>query len=90
MHIADLVQAQRSFYDHGKTRNFCISCSGFGASRAGNARSRACRFLRALRQDLGKSNMEGYMTELGLTYSELRYIAAHMTRWATKNGCQHR
>ena len=47
-------------------------------------RAREHRLLRALRQDLGKSNMEAYMTEIGLTCSELRYIAAHIHRWAAK------
>lgn len=83
MHIADLVQAQRSFYDHGKTRNLAFRAVAL-ERLAREMCAREHRFLRALRQDLGKSNMEGYMTELGLTYSELRYIAAHMTRWATK------
>lgn len=37
--------------------------------------------LEALRQDLGKSYAEGWMTELGIVLSELRGLQAKLKRW---------
>ncbi len=36
----------------------------------------------ALRQDLGKSREEAYMTEIGMVLSEISYISRHLSRWA--------
>ena len=36
----------------------------------------------ALRADLGKSDTEAYMTEVGLTLSEIRYQMKHIRTWA--------
>ena len=38
--------------------------------------------LHALKQDLGKSHFEGYMTEVGLVKEELRFHLKHMDKWA--------
>ena len=83
MSTADLVQAQRAFFDHGRTKNLAFRAVALERLER-EIRAREHRLLRALRQDLGKSNMEAYMTEIGLTCSELRYIAAHIHRWAAK------
>ena len=48
MHIADLVQAQRSFYDHGKTRNLAFRAVAL-ERLAREMHAREHRFLRALR-----------------------------------------
>ena len=37
--------------------------------------------LRALAQDLGKSDFEGYATEVGITLSEIRYVRKHLSKW---------
>ena len=36
----------------------------------------------ALKRDLGKSNFESYMCEVGLTLSELRYVRRHVKSWS--------
>ena len=38
--------------------------------------------LEALHQDLGKSDTEGYMCEVGLTLSELSYQIKHIRKWS--------
>lgn len=38
--------------------------------------------LQALTEDLGKSSFEGYATELGIVYDEIRHCLAHMYGWA--------
>lgn len=40
------------------------------------------RVLDALKADLGKSHFEGYATELGLVYDEIRTCLSHMGKWA--------
>ena len=35
----------------------------------------------ALREDLGKSETEAYMTEIGLTIAEINYALKHLRRW---------
>jgi aldehyde dehydrogenase (NAD+) len=37
--------------------------------------------LRAVAQDLGKSDFEGYATEVGITLSEIRYVRKHLSKW---------
>lgn len=83
METAELVRAQRDFFETNKTKS--IAFRTVALERLGREiRAREHRLLRALRQDLGKSNMEGYMAEIGLALSELQYVAAHMKRWAAK------
>lgn len=38
--------------------------------------------LEALKADLGKSEFEGYATELGIVYDEISYCLSHMYGWA--------
>ena len=38
----------------------------------------------ALKQDLGKSDFEAYMTEVGMTLSELNYVEKHLRSWIKK------
>ena len=39
------------------------------------------RVLAALREDLGKAPFEGYATELGIVYDEIRTCLSHLSRW---------
>lgn len=43
--------------------------------------------LAALQEDLGKSETEGYMCEIGLTLSEIRYQMRHLRRWMKGKSC---
>lgn len=38
--------------------------------------------LAALQQDLGKSNYEGYLTEIGVTYQEIDFHIKHVKHWS--------
>ena len=39
------------------------------------------RLLKALKEDLGKSHTEGYMTEIGVVYGEIRELMHHLPKW---------
>ena len=41
----------------------------------------------ALHADLRKSPFESYMSETGMVLDELRYIAKHLEKWQSPNGC---
>lgn len=40
------------------------------------------KILSALTADLGKTSFEGYMCEVGLALSEIRYVKRHLKKWA--------
>lgn len=39
------------------------------------------QLLKALKEDLGKSHTEGYMTEIGVVYGEIRELMHHLPKW---------
>lgn len=41
----------------------------------------------ALKKDLGKSDVESYMCETGMTLSELSYMIKHIFSFTKENGC---
>ena len=46
------------------------------------------RILGALKMDLGKSEQEAYMSEVGLTLSELNYQLRHIAKWSKRKKCK--
>jgi len=38
--------------------------------------------LDALKKDLGKSNYEGFLTEIGVTYQEIDFHIKHVKHWS--------
>lgn len=80
MEIEKLVQHQRKYYDTGITRSYEFR------RKALNRLERIIRQMepeieRALKHDLNKSSFESYMTEIGMTLSELRYAKQHLSTW---------
>ena len=49
---------------------------------SGRLRAREDRLHEALKKDLNKSGFESYMTETGLTLSELSYMKKHLKGFA--------
>lgn len=81
MQIEELVQKQRTYFYNGRTQDIQ------GRIQALNRLEKVIlkyepKLLEALKTDLGKSNMEAYMCEIGLTLSELRYVRKHIRRWS--------
>lgn len=74
------MKRQRDFFDTGKTLD--IRFRKAALLRLQQAiRRREAEINLALREDLGKAPFESYMTEVGLTLSELTYTLAHLDRW---------
>lgn len=80
MNIEKLVEQQRKLFYTGKTRDYRFRLTALNrleqAIRANQAEIEA-----ALKKDLGKSAQEAYMTEIGLSLSEIAYAKKHLKQW---------
>ena len=76
MQIEELVQRQRAFYSTGKTLPVEFRMEALRKLKA-EIRAMEPEIDRALEQDLGKSGMESYMCEVGMTLAELSDLLAH-------------
>jgi len=76
-----LIQLQRDFFNSGKTLDINFRLEAL-KKLAGAVKANENRILQALHADLGKSYAEGYMTEVGLSLSEINFIIKRLPRWA--------
>lgn len=77
---AGIVKCQRAFFKTGKTME--LSFRKAALYRLKDAIERHEEAINeALRQDLHKSAFESYMTEVGMTLSELSYTLCHLDGW---------
>ncbi len=81
MNITDIVQAQRTFFRTGETLPIKYRKQALNKLKKA-IQAHEKEVLEALHTDLGKSEMEAYMCEVGLTISEIDYISARLRRWA--------
>lgn len=77
MNIEGLVKKQRGYFDSGKTRSVDFRLEKLRALKA-EMKLREGRIHEALKKDLNKSDFESYMTETGLTLSEIGYLEKHL------------
>ena len=85
MDLDQLLQNQREFFRSGATLPV-----DFRVTMLRKLRSAVERYedeiSAALKADLGKSDYEGFMCEIGLVKSELSYMIRHTRRFASKRG----
>jgi aldehyde dehydrogenase (NAD+) len=79
--ILKLILAQRQFFDEGQTHSVSFRLDALRKLRDGIV-SMEPDILRALKEDLGKSNTEAYLSEIGVALSELRYMLRHVKSFA--------
>ena len=81
MQIEKIMETQRRFFASGKTFDveFRIRMLDRLEGAILKYEDDLCQALKA---DLGKSEDEAYMCEIGLTLSELRYIKKHVRGWS--------
>lgn len=78
--LEQLMKCQRDFFTTGKTREYAFRMQAL--SRLFRALKEYERELeRALKKDLNKCTYESYMSEIGLTLSELSYVKKHLKSW---------
>lgn len=80
MSIQSIVENQREYYykNHTKSVSFRIrQLKKLKAAIQANERM----VLEAVNKDLGKSEAEAYMTELGIVYKEFDYVIKNLRKW---------
>jgi len=79
--MEELLRRQKDYFNTGVTRNLSFRRAMLlRLERA--VRCHEEELLAALKADLGKSRFEGYATELGVVYSELRTARRCLAQWA--------
>ena len=74
--IKDILQQQNHFFSSGKTIPAEFRLKQLESLKEAMIRHEA-DLAAALKEDLGKSRMESYMCEIGLTLSELTWMQKH-------------
>lgn len=83
MEIEQIVAKQRAFFASGKTKEYTFRQEALERLRRSILHHRSL-MEEALRKDLHKSAFESYMTEIGMTLSELTYVQRHLRSWMKK------
>ncbi len=78
--LAEIISAQREFFATGKTRDISFRRQLL-LNLKRMVRDNEGLILEALRADLGKSQSEGYMTEIGMVDQEINHALRHLKMW---------
>ncbi|MFV0381142.1 MAG: aldehyde dehydrogenase [Breznakia sp.] len=81
--IREILQKQQMFFLRDITKNIAFRKSVLLALQRA-IKHHEKDILKALQQDLNKSNFEGYMSEVGIVLEELRHIIKHMKAWSKR------
>lgn len=79
--IDQVLESQRIFFESGKTLNVKFRIQMLKNLRD-SIKNNENLILESLKSDLGKSNFEGYMCEVGLVLSEISYMIKHVRKFA--------
>ncbi|WP_181186098.1 aldehyde dehydrogenase [Alkalicoccus urumqiensis] len=80
--MKELVQRQRDYFLSGATRSISFRKKQLYHLKE-EVQRREKDILAAVRDDLNKGEFEGYMTEVGFFYSELKDMMKNMDYWAS-------
>ena len=78
--IDEILKKQREFFNTGKTKNVKYRLEHLRKLRKSILENEG-EIKKALKLDLNKSDSESYMTEIGMTLSELSYDIRHVKSW---------
>lgn len=81
--MEQIVAKQRAFFATGKTKEYAFRQNALKKLREAILKNRSL-IEEALQKDLHKSSFEAYMTEVGMTLSELTYVQKHLRSWMGK------
>ncbi len=79
--VQQALQGQRSFFASGETRSLTFRRRQLQRLRSGLVAAEDDIFA-ALRADLGKCEVEAYVSELALVTGEIDYALKHLSRWS--------
>lgn len=82
-YIQNIILKQKDFFATGKTKNVQYRVESLKKLKKEILKNEQ-NIKEALKKDLNKSYSESYMTEIGMTLSELTYVIKHTKKWAKK------
>ncbi len=80
MKVDSVVFAQRKFFNTNSTKDITFRRNALQKLLAAIEENKQSIF-EALKNDLGKSEMESYMTEVGLVTSSIRHALSNLNKW---------
>ena len=83
METAELVAAQRAYFQTNKTKSVAWRIEKLRALQS-SIRAHEADILAALESDLGKVAFEGYVSEVGMVLQELSYALKHVRVWSRR------
>lgn len=81
MQIEKLVKSQKDFFASHETFSVDFRIAMLKKLKSA-IQTHEADIAKALKADLGKSDTEGYMCEIGMTLSELSYQIKHIRKWS--------
>ncbi len=81
--INEILNAQREYYATGETRSIKFRKQALKTLYA-SIKANEREILDALHSDLGKSDFESFMCEIGMTLSEITYMLKHINKFSRK------
>ncbi|MEG1291438.1 MAG: aldehyde dehydrogenase family protein, partial [Lachnospiraceae bacterium] len=80
MEIEKLARVQKQYFESGRTLSLKSRLKALDKLKE-VIQQKEPQIKAALKKDLNKSGFESYMTEIGLTLSELSYTRQHLSSW---------
>lgn len=80
MDIEKIVKVQRKYYETEVTKSWNYRITALNRLEQAILKWEP-KIEQALKKDLNKSVFESYMTEVGMSLSELRYVKKHLKQW---------
>lgn len=80
MEIKTCVENQRTYFKTHATLSYAFRYEALTLLQR-VIRDHELEIMEALKQDLGKSNFESYMSEIGIVLEELNYAKKHLKQW---------
>lgn len=77
------MQQQRTYFQSGETLSVAFRIKMLQRLKEA-VKCHEPEIMEALQKDLGKSNFESYMCEVGMVLSELAYMIKHVKRFSGK------
>lgn len=87
MTIESLVSAQRNYFHTNITKDTAFRHDAL-KNLLNAIRENETAIYDALQKDLGKSEQEAYITEVGLVISSIQYTLHHLNEWAKPKRCR--
>lgn len=81
--IKHMIQSQRQFYQSNETHSLTFRLNQLKKLKKAIEEYEP-HIIDALRQDLGKSDAEAYMTEIGIIYHEINTFIKKLPKWMKK------